>query len=229
LRVVLNITQNFLEAIVHFSSPAVDQVFTEYERRNTAERAKATSLGSKLFEHRDEFLLPVGREVGWFLHSLILAKRPARVLELGTSYGYSTLFLADAVAQVGGTLITMDLADYKQAAARAMIEKAGLAAVVDFRLGDAVALINADAGPFDLVLLDIWKDMYVPCLRAFYPKLADEGIIAADNMIEPAVVREEARKYRSAVGSLPDMQTTLLPIGSGIELSVKWSPVNGKL
>jgi predicted O-methyltransferase YrrM len=214
---------------VHFSSPAVDEIFAEYEKRNIDERARAASLGSRLFEHRDEFLLPVGREVGWFLHSLILARRPARVLELGTSYGYSTLFLADAVTQVGGRLITMELADYKQAAARTTIEKAGLAAVVDFRLGDAVALINADAGPFDLVLLDIWKDFYVPCLRAFYPKLADEGIIAADNMIEPAVVREDVRKYRAAVGSLPDMQTTLLPIGSGIELSVKWSPANKKL
>jgi predicted O-methyltransferase YrrM len=214
---------------VNFSNPAVDQVFAEYEKRNTDERARIASLGSKLREHRDEFLLPVGREVGWFLHSLILAKRPARVLELGTSYGYSTLFLADAVTQVGGTLITMELAGYKQASARAMIEKAGISAVVDFRLGDAVALINADAGPFDLVLLDIWKDLYIPCLRAVYPKLADEGIIAADNMIEPAVVREDVRKYRAAVGSLPDMQTTLLPIGSGIELSVKWSPKNKKL
>jgi hypothetical protein len=48
-------------------------------------------------------------------------------------------------------------------------------------------------------------------------------------MIEPAVVREDVRKYRAAVGSLPNMQTTLLPIGSGIELSVKWSPTNKKL
>jgi len=214
---------------VYFSSAAVAEVFAEYEKRNSDELARAASLGSRVFEHRDEFLLPVGREVGWFLHKLILAKRPARVLELGTSYGYSTLFLADAVMQVGGTLVTMELADYKQAAARTMIEKAGISAVVDFRLGDAVALIDADAGPFDVVLLDIWKDCYVPCLRAFYPKLADEGIIAADNMIEPIVVREDVRKYRAAVASLPDIQTTLLPIGSGIELSVKWSPTNKKL
>ena len=214
---------------MHFSTPAIDEVFAEYEQRNIDERARAAALGERLFQHRDEFLLPVGREVGWFLHSLILAKRPARVLELGTSYGYSTLFLADAVAQIGGTVISMDMADYKQAAARAMIEKAGLSAVVEFRLGDAVELINADAGSFHLVLLDIWKDCYVPCLRAFYPKLADEGIIAADNMIEPAVVREDARKYRAALGSLSDIHTTLLPIGSGIELSAKWSPANKKL
>jgi predicted O-methyltransferase YrrM len=214
---------------VNFSNPAVARVFAEYEQRNSDEREKAAALGSELFAHRDEFLLPVGREVGWLLHSLILAKRPARVLELGTSYGYSTLFLADAVTQAGGTLITMDLADYKQAAARKMIDRAGLSAAVEFRLGDAVALINADPGPFDFVLLDIWKDLYIPCLRAFYPKLADEAIIAADNMVEPSVVREDARKYRAAVAALPDMETALLPIGSGIELSVKWSAANGKL
>lgn len=215
---------------MHFSNPAANEVFAEYEQRNVDERARAASLGGdKLFERRDEFLLPVGREVGWFLHSLILAKRPACILELGTSYGYSTLFMADAAAQVGGKVISMDLVGYKQAAARAMIEKAGLSAVVEFRLGDAIEMINADSGPFHLVLLDIWKDCYVPCLRAFYPKLADEGIVAADNMIEPAVVREDARKYRAAVDSLTDMHTTLLPIGSGIELSVRWLPANKKL
>jgi predicted O-methyltransferase YrrM len=215
---------------VHFSTAAVADVFAEYERRDADEQLRAASIGIKeQFAHRDEFLLPVGREVGRFLHSLVLARRPSRVLELGTSYGYSTLFLAYAVMQVGGTLITMDKADYKQAFARAMIAKAGLLSVVDFRLGDAVALIGADAGLFDLVLLDIWKDLYVPCLHALHPKLSDEGIIAADNMIEPEVVRSDARKYRAAVRALPDMQTALLPIGSGIELSVKWSPGNHKL
>jgi predicted O-methyltransferase YrrM len=151
------------------------------------------------------------------------------VLELGTSYGYSTLILADAVRHVGGTLITMDLADYKQAEARAAIDRAGLSDVVDFRLGDAIALIEADPGPFDLVLLDIWKDLYLPCLNAFYPKLSDEGIIAADNMVEPAMARPDVRIYRAAVRALPDMQTALLPIGSGIELSVRWKAENEKL
>ncbi|MDP9082308.1 MAG: class I SAM-dependent methyltransferase [Pseudomonadota bacterium] len=214
---------------MHFSSPAVAAIFAEYERRNTDERAKAAALGSKMFARRDEFLLPVGPEVGWFLHSLILAKRPARVLELGTSYGYSTLFLADAVKQVGGRMVTMEVADYKQAHARAMLDKAGISDVVDFRLGDAVTMIDADSGPFDFVLLDIWKELYTPCLEAVYPKLSDEGIIAADNIIEPAQWREDVRKYRSAVVSLPDMQTTLIPIGSGIELSIKWSAANPKL
>jgi predicted O-methyltransferase YrrM len=215
--------------LMYFSDPAVADVFADYERRAAADQAKMAELGSATFARLDEFLLPIGPDTGRFLHSLILAKRPARVLELGTSYGYSTLILADAVRQVGGTLITMDLADYKQAEARAAIERAGLSDVVDFRLGDAIALIEADPGPFDLVLLDIWKDLYLPCLNAFYPKLSDEGIIAADNMVEPAMARPDVRIYRAAVGALPDMQTTLLPIGSGIELSVRWKADNEKL
>ena len=214
---------------MHFSSPAVADVFATYEQRDAQERQRQAELGPAMFAHLDEFLLPVGAEVGWFLHCLILAKRPARILELGTSYGYSTLFLADAAKQVGGRVITMDLADYKQAEARTQLTKAGLVDVVDFRLGDAVAMIGEDPGPFDFVLLDIWKDLYLPCLDAFHPKLADEAIIAADNMVFPEMARPDVRKYRAAVAALPDLQSALLPIGNGIELSVKWVEGNAKL
>lgn len=214
---------------MQFSDPAVARVHAEYAQRDAEEQAMFAAQGDAAFARRDEFLLPVGPEVGWFLHSLILARRPARILELGTSYGYSTLFLADAARQIGASLITIDLADYKQAEARSNLERAGLAECVDFRLGDAVALIHADPGPFDLVLLDIWKDLYVPCLEALYPKLAQEGVVAADNMIEPEMAREDVREYRAAIRALPDMQTVLLPIGNGIELSVRWPAGNAKL
>lgn len=215
---------------MNFSSPDVAQVFAEYEQRNAAEHIRAAALGKEMFARRDEFLLPVGPEVGAFLHSLILAKRPARLLELGTSYGYSTLLLADAASQVGARLVTMELADYKQAEARRLLDKAGLATSVEFRLGDAVAMISADAGaPWDFVLLDIWKELYVPCLQALYPRLAAEGIIAADNMVEPVVARHSARAYRTALAALPEMHTTLLGIGSGIELSVRWPANSPKL
>jgi predicted O-methyltransferase YrrM len=214
---------------MHFSTPAAAEVFAAYEQRDAQERQRQAELGPAIFAHIDEFLLPVGQEVGWFLHSLIMARRPARILELGTSYGYSTLFLADAAKQVGGTVITMDLADYKQAEARTQLTRGGLADVVDFRLGDAVALIQADPGPFDFVLLDIWKDLYLSCLEAFHPKLADEAIVAADNMVFPEMARPDVRKYRAAVAEKPDLQSALLPIGNGIELSVKWPAGSAKL
>jgi predicted O-methyltransferase YrrM len=215
---------------MNFTDPKVAAVYAEYEARNVAEQERQKTLGpGEGFVMRDEFLLPVGPEVGAFLHSLILAKRPARILELGTSYGYSTVIMADAARTVGATLVTMELADWKQAHAREQIAKAGLSDVVDFRLGDAVEMIKADAGPFDFILLDIWKELYLPCFDAFYPKLSDEGIIASDNMITPEVARPDVRLYREAVRAKADLQTALLPIGQGIELSVRWSAGNGKL
>ncbi|MEI9851762.1 MAG: class I SAM-dependent methyltransferase [Sphingomonas sp.] len=213
-----------------FTSPEVERIIAEFADRIAEDNRRfAEWPGSELVARRDEFVLPVGPETGGFLHSLILAKRPARVLELGTSYGYSTLFLADALKRTGGKLVSVDMFDYKQAHAAALIERAGLSDQVEFRLGDALELVQADPGPWDLVLLDIWKDLYVPCLHALHPRLADEGIIAADNMIEPPVVRENAREYRAAVAAYPDLRSALLPIGSGIELSVKWETENPKL
>lgn len=211
------------------SDPRVAAVFERYKAREAADRARMQELGPAGFAVRDEFLLPVGEDVGAVLHALICARRPGIILELGTSYGYSTLLLADAARRVGARVVTMELADYKQAFAREQLEDAGLADVVDFRCGDALQLIGAEPGPFDFVLLDIWKDLYRPCLSAFYPKLADEAVIAADNVIYPEFDRAEMRAYRAAIAALPDLASTLLPIGQGIELSVKWSAGNAKL
>jgi predicted O-methyltransferase YrrM len=214
---------------MNFTDPKVAAVFAEYVARDVEEQARMRSGGPNALGFRDELLLPIGIDAGTFLHALILARRPKRILELGTSYGYSTVVMADAARTVGAELITMELADYKQAHAREQLTKAGLVDVVDFRCGDAVEMIKADAGPFDFILLDIWKELYTPCFDAFYPKLSEEAIIASDNMITPEMARPDVRVYREAVRAKADLQTVLLPIGQGIELSVKWSAGNGKL
>jgi len=143
---------------MNFTDPKVAAVFAQYDAREHADTARMAELGRAAFAIRDEFLLPVGPEVGAFLHALILARRPRRILELGTSYGYSTLFLADAARAVGAQVVTMELADYKQAYARAQLEEAGLANVVEFRCGDAVAMTAGDPGTLHFALLDIWKE-----------------------------------------------------------------------
>lgn len=214
---------------MRFEDARVQAVHEAYEARLLADQQRMRELGPAGFAIRDEFLLPVGAEVGRFLHALILARKPRRILELGTSYGYSTLFLADAARSVGAEVVTMELADYKQAHAREQLAAAGLAAHVNLRCGDALALLAADVGPWDFVLLDIWKELYLPCFEAFYPKLSEEAVIAADNMIEPEMARPEVRAYRAAVKAKADLQTALLPIGSGIELAVRWSAGNAKL
>ncbi|MDF8334019.1 O-methyltransferase [Novosphingobium cyanobacteriorum] len=214
---------------MNFTDPCVTAVFETYRQREVADQARMRELGPAGFALRDEFLLPIGEDVGAVLHALVLARRPRVILELGTSYGYSTMILADAARAVGARVISMELADYKQAFARARLQEAGLADVVDLRCGDAPALLAAETGPFDFVLLDIWKELYLPCFEAFYPKLSDEGVIAADNMIEPEHDRLKVRAYREAVRAKADLQTVLLPIGSGIELTMRWDAGNSKL
>jgi len=209
-----------------FTDTKVQNIFEHYEARAYEEKERMGKLG---FSGRDQFLLPIGPEVGRFLHSLILAHQPKRILEIGTSYGYSTLFLADAARTVGGKLITLELVDYKQDYAKDKISEAGLESSVDFILGDAVDSINSDLGPFDFVLLDIWKELYVPCFEAVYPKLSKEAIIAADNMYFPQGSMEHTRLYRKVVNDKADLQTVLLSIGAGIELTHRWSEDSEKL
>ncbi|HZV58544.1 MAG TPA: class I SAM-dependent methyltransferase [Sphingobium sp.] len=166
---------------------------------------------------RDTQLLTVGQEVGQFLNLLAKSFTRPRILEIGTSYGYSGIWLAEAARATGGHLTTLELHDYKAAYARDMAMRAGLEAHVDFLVGDAVALIEGLEGDFDLILLDLWKDMYVPCLEAFYPRLNPGAVIVADNMIFPG--GEEVARYGRAVRAKPGISSMLLTMGQGIEIS----------
>jgi predicted O-methyltransferase YrrM len=215
---------------MQFADSRVAEVFADYDARHRRELAAARDLPpGALGARRDDFLLPVGADVGAFLHALVIGRRAKTVLELGTSYGYSTLFLADAARMCGAKVVSIDVDQAKQAYAGQMLERAGLREHVELRCGDAVSLLADDPGPWDVVLLDIWKDAYVACFEAVYPALAEEAIIVSDNMVLPQGAREAVRAYRAAVKAKPDLQTVLLPLGSGIEVSVKWSSGNPKL
>lgn len=199
-----------------------ERVLRHYEQRLSEEREKARSLSSGEFsKRRDEFLLPVGRDVANLLRDLAVGLEAKTILELGTSYGYSTLFLADAARQTGGRVYTYDLAASKQAYARERLTEAGLAEFVDWRPGDAVELLRDQPGPVDLVLMDLWKDLYVPCFELVYPLLAPGGVIVADNMLYPASARPHAEAYREAVRGKPDLEAILLPMGQGIDICTK--------
>lgn len=201
-------------------SDAFEAVLARYEARAETENALwRTQPPDQLFSRRDEFLLHVGRETADVLLSLAVALGAKRIVELGTSYGYSTLFLAEAARRNGGRVAAYELSAQKQEYAREQIQAAGLSDHVDWRLGDAVTLLDDEPDGVDFVLIDLWKDLYVPCLDKLYPKLADHAVIAADNMLFPEMARPDAERYRAAARAKPDVQTILLPIGSGIELS----------
>jgi predicted O-methyltransferase YrrM len=205
----------------------VESVLAEYEARMVEEDKLRPEIPSdEWLDRRDEFLISVGRHTGVFLNILAKASKARNILELGTSYGYSTVWLAEAARATGGKVITLEIKSEKQQYARAMLQKAGLDAHVDFRLGEARELLASLKGSFDFVLLDLWKELYIPCLDLFYPKLSKGAFIAADNMLIPEFSLPDAQAYRSYVRSKPNIESVLLPVGSGIELSRLADPLS---
>jgi predicted O-methyltransferase YrrM len=142
------------------------------------------------------------------------------IVELGASYGYSTLWLADAARATGGKVHSLELSVGKVEYARGQLRRAGLEPYVEFHVGDALETLRRLPGPFDFVLVDLWKDLYVPCFEIFHRKLSPNAFVAADNMIFPPNLTDQAA-YRSAVRAKGDMESFLLPVGSGVELSKK--------
>ena len=199
---------------------AVETVLADYEARAGREEALWETLAPEEAERRiDEMLLPVGRATGTLLNLLVKQAGARRILEVGSSFGYSTIWLAEGARAVHGQVISLELKAVKTEYATAQLARAGLAGLVEFRVGDALASLAALPGPFDLVLIDLWKNLYVPVFELLHPKLAPGALVVADNMIEPSSARPHAQAYRHAVHVARDMSSVLLPVGNGIELS----------
>lgn len=195
----------------------IQVVLEEYAARNAAEIPVLNGLTQAEFDSRqDEFLLPTGKAVSTFLNELIKATGAKTILELGMSYGYTSIYLGEAARATGGRVITTEINPAKIAYAQAMHARAGLTDYIEIRQGDVRDTLAAARESFDIVLLDVWKDLYVECLQLFYPKLAPGAYVIADNMIN---MRDEALPYRAAIRTKPLIDTVLLPLGHGIEVS----------
>ena len=200
--------------------PAVSAVLADYEAR--AEREQeiwSTRSADENLRRRDEMLLPVGRAAGMLMNLLIKEGEARRILEVGSSYGYSTTWLAEAARAVGGKVVSLELQAAKTQYAHTQLERAALADFVEFRVDDALASLPQLPGPFDFVLIDLWKDLYVPVFELLHRKLSPGAIVVADNMLFPEEFRAEARAYRQRVRAAAGMSSVLLAVGNGLEVS----------
>jgi predicted O-methyltransferase YrrM len=198
----------------------IESVLKKYHERIATELTLMQSLPmAEGMKRRDEFLLSVGLETGIFLNTLAKSAQSKTILELGTSYGYSTIWLAEAAKANGGRVITLENNPEKAAFARQKIKEAGLSDVVEFRVGDALETLAQSTEMFDFVLVDIWKELYVPCFDLFFPKLSKGAWVLGDNMIFPPHSRPEALAYQNRIRETKAFDSVLLPIGSGIEMS----------
>jgi predicted O-methyltransferase YrrM len=200
--------------------PAVMEVLSEYRRRMEAEDALRGRLSrEEWLRRRDEFLLEVGEAVASLLNILAREAKAKTILEVGTSYGYSSIWLADAARATGGKVITLDVNGEKQAYARRMVERAGLVKFVEFRCGDALESIDRMTETVDFVLIDLWKDLYIPCFDRVVRKASPDALIVADNMIFPPDNQATAAAYRAHIRNQPGFDSILLPAGHGIEIT----------
>jgi caffeoyl-CoA O-methyltransferase len=117
------------------------------------------------------------------LAELVRQKKPKLVVECGTAIGYSGLWIARELKAAGrGKLITIEIDENRVKQARANFEKAGLADVVEVRIGDARKLVSKIEGPVDFVFIDCNYSNYYPCFRGLEKQLAPGAVVVADNV-----------------------------------------------
>ncbi len=155
-----------------------------------------------------------------FCHLMCRALRATRVVEVGTSFGVSTLYLAEAVRENGGgVVIGTEHEPAKAAAARATFADAGLADLIDLREGDLRETLKVIEGPVDFVLMDIWTEMARPAIELIAPHLRRGAMIVADNTDQ---FRHAYRHFFEFVADPKNgLSTMTLPFDNGLEITVK--------
>ena len=163
--------------------------------------------------------IPVSREQGELLYLSVRSLRPKVVVEFGTSFGISTIYLAAGLRHNGeGLVIGSEIEPTKHAAAVAHLQEAGLEKHAEVRLGDALETLRETPEPIDLVLLDGWKDLYLPILELIKPRLRPGAAIFADNIF---TFRKSLRPYVDYMQSGRNgFVSTTLHVADGFEFSV---------
>jgi predicted O-methyltransferase YrrM len=163
-------------------------------------------------------MLNITPDTGAFLAVLVKATGSRRILEIGTSNGYSTLWLADAAGS-GGAVTTVELSSEKIALARANFVRAGLAPRIDQREGDAGAVLaGLEDGGYDLVFLDSQRSAYLDWWPDLKRVLRAGGLLVVDNATSHA---QEMAGFTDAVRAEGGFTTSLVPVGKGEFLAVK--------
>jgi predicted O-methyltransferase YrrM len=168
---------------------------------------------------RPRRMLNITRDTGEFLVVLIKAMRAARVLEIGTSNGYSTLWLARAARDVGGTVTTVEMAELKVGMAKANFARSGLAPFIAQVHDDAGQVLkrSADAS-YDLVFLDSERLEYPGWWPELRRVLRPGGLLVVDNATSHP---EQMAPFVAIVAADATFTTSLVPVGNGEFLAVK--------
>jgi len=168
---------------------------------------------------RSQKMLNITPDTGEFLLLLIRALKAKRVLEIGTSNGYSTLWLAQAVQPLGGQVTTLELAPHKADMARVNFQRTELLAVIDLREGDAQSFIKQQPpASFEVIFLDANRGQYATWWPNLQRILSPGGLVVVDNAVSHA---KELESLTQLIQQTDGYITSLVPVGNGELLILK--------
>ena len=193
--------------------------------------------------HPEDKMLAITTDTGMFFNIILKAMQARRILEIGTSTGYSTLWFADAVKQnnhnkteTEKSIITIDENPSKIQRASENFYEAGVKDIIEIREGQAMHILSEMlkdyqnksgnkkvGGLFDFVFLDADKENCIDYFELTLPMLRVGGIIAADNMLHPESSMLEMTKYGNYVKSKSNVQSVTVSVGNGEEITIKIS------
>jgi predicted O-methyltransferase YrrM len=200
------------------------------------EQSKLERLGEVVVP-RSEMMLAITSDTGTFFNITLKAMRAKRILEIGTSYGYSTLWFAEALMQINEvsntrsekSIITIEMDHSKVERANKNFDEAGIKNIIDLKEGQADDVLSEISKNylkdgdrlFDFVFFDADKENLRHYFDIVLPMVRVGGIIATDNMLYPEEYRSMMTNYNNYIKNKPNIQSMMIPIGNGEELTIK--------
>ncbi|GAB4429471.1 MAG: O-methyltransferase [Anaerolineae bacterium] len=185
-------------------------VLSELEMRAETERMRGIS-GLSAMDALDP-------DAAKFVSLVAVSKHAKTIYEVGTGSGYSTLWLAYAALATGGKVISCEIDPAKAAEAQANVDKAGMAAYVEILTGDARELLRHRDEPVDLLFIDADYGQYETYFDVVYKQMGVGSTIIADDVVE---AENDLADYTTYVQNHPNLESVTLPLGHGLEFSVK--------
>lgn len=185
-------------------------------------------------EARKNFVPIIRKEMASFLKVILAVKKPHNILEIGTAVGYSAILMSENVSP-DTKITTIENYDVRIPIARENFKRAGKENVITLLEGDAAKVLKELDGPYDFIFMDAAKAQYIAILPDVLRLLSEDGILITDNVLQEgdiiesryAVTRrnrtiyERMREYLYAVTHSDELETSIVPIGDGITLSIK--------
>ena len=178
----------------------------------------------------------IRKEMQSFLKVLLMIKRPMRILEVGAAVGFSSILMSEYTPE-GGHITTIENYDKRIPIARANFKRAGKEEQIDLIEGDALEVMHGLEGPYDLIFVDAAKGQYIHYLPEVMRLLGTDGVLVSDNVLQEGdiiesrfaverrnrTIHSRMREYLYELKHHDQLQTSIIPLGDGVALSVKRS------